>query len=118
MTIKDKKLKKNMVDTNMQLLDTFSKTVAILRDNHLNEAYNRIELQLIRYHETLADCDFTLFRSLCYVFEDKLASLIKDKTEMAKMMMNPEMLAQMGFSGNGKEAPSTEERAKIGFHNR
>lgn len=107
----------NKVST--ELLGILAKTVGVLRDIELNEAFNRIEIQVKEYEETNQPCDLTYLRDLCNQFDDKLTSVCKAKSEMAKLMMTPDMLERMGISPDGGQEPGqkTESKGtnKIGF---
>lgn len=102
----------------MELLNVLAKMVGIFRDEDLIEAFNRIEIQVKEYEETNQACDLTYLRDLCNQFDDKLSSICKAKTEMAKLMMTPEFMSRMGGGGEesgGDSKDITKGTSKIGF---
>lgn len=100
-----------------ELLNLLAKMIIAFRDNELTEAFNRVEIQVKEYEETGQPCDLTYLRDLCNQFDDKLIASCKAKTEMAKMMMNPDMLNKLGLSTGGMDTPDAppDVKAKIGF---
>lgn len=109
---------KMMKKANAELLTVLSKMVVCFRDNDLAEHYNRIELQLAQLEESMEPCDYTYFKQLCTQFDDKLVSIVREKSDMAKKMMSPELLQHLGLTPNqaSELANRPEEgRRKIGF---
>lgn len=101
----------------VELLNILAKMVIAFRDTELTEAFNRIEIQVKEYEESGQPCDLTYLRDLCNQFDDKLIASCRAKTEMAKMMMSPEMLSKLGLPSNSIENPDAppDVKAKIGF---
>lgn len=117
--MENKTLKMNS-KVSSELLNVLAKTVAILRDCELNEAFNRIEIQVREYEESKQPCDLTYLRNLCNQFDDKLTAVCKAKSEMVKLMMNPELIEKMGDrQEKGSEVDESKDiknQKRVGFH--
>jgi len=100
----------------VELLNVLSKIIMVFRDNNLMEAFNRIEIQVKEYEETKQPCDLTYLRDLCNQFDDKLTQVCKEKTDMAKMTLNPEFIEKLRASTQQEENDKKNTpKAKIGF---
>ena len=117
----NKKPQNNKVST--ELLNALAKTVVVFHDTDLNEAYNRIEIQVGEYEKSGEPCDLTYLRDLINQYSDKISAMCRTKNEMIKMMENSGMLNKLGLSpqgvkedgdedGDGKKPKATK---KIGF---
>jgi len=108
--MENKPLKMNS-KVSSELLNVFDKTVGILRDCELNEAFNRIEIQVKEYEETKQPCDLTYLRDLCNQFDDKLTAVCKAKSDILERMG--------GATSDGKDSVDKKETTgstHIGFH--
>lgn len=102
-----------------ELLSVFAKTVDALKDCELNEAFNRIEIQVREYEESKQHCDLTYLRDLCNQFSDKLTQVCKFKSEMVRQMLTPEMLERIGLKTIDKQDDQQDKSVTaqvIGFH--
>jgi len=98
-----------------ELLNILAKTVGVFRDLEINEAFNRVEIQVKEYEESGQACDLTYLRDLCNQFDDKLTAMCKTKSEMAKMMMSPDIMEKLGLqsSSDKSETGDKEKGCKV-----
>jgi len=95
--------------TATELMKSFEKMAVIFHDSELIELSNKIEYQILHFHETLEPCDFTHLKMLLTMFDTRLYVVLADKAEQVQSMSK--MLQMSGIPGAGGGDP--EKRTEI-----